>query len=471
MTQKNNDGRAKGGPRLRDRKPGDTAVDDVTPNRPEIDPWRTGVELGAPRAVQPQGKSPLNLLFRREAVDAQQQNWLGDTLVASPLQTWMLTAMFVLVAGLVVAFLILGEYTRKERVVGEIQASLGVAKITPPFNAVVARRLVDEGQCVGSGDALFVISAERSTAKGNTQEAILSQIAEQKNALSREHYKQSAVSAEEATALAKKIEQTKQQLQEVRQALLLQEKRVKLAEEVVGQYQGLVQQRYFSTNALFDREKEFLDTQMRQSELRRQETELQRDIATLQSDLKNHPLQTANKLSSIERQISALEQSSADNEGRREIIMTASQAGCVTSIVAQPGQTVLPDKPMAMLLPEGAQLEAHLYAPSRAIGFIREGYPVLLRYEAYPYQKFGQYGGRVLEVARAAISPAELPFPMRTEESMYRIRIKLDSPDVIAYGKSEALQSGMRLEADVLIDTRKLYEWALEPLFSLTGKV
>lgn len=436
-----------------------------------IDPWRVGIELGAPRPAKAPAKRKLEALFRQEAVEARQQNWLGDTLVARPLATSVLTLLAILVAALVVAFLVWGEYTRKERVAGEIQTSLGQAKIIPPQYGIVTRRLVEEGQCVANGDVLFVISAERSTAKGNTQEAILAQIAEQKAALAGELIKQRAVSVEEASALVRKIEQTKQQLQEIRQSLQLQERRIKLADDIVRQYRDLVQQRYFSTAALFDKERELLEAQTKQSDMRQQETGLQREITALQSDLRNHPLQTANKLSLIERQISALEQTVADAEGKRELIIPAPHSGCVTAILAQPGQTVTPDKPMATLLPVGAKLEAHLYAPSRAIGFIREGNPVLLRYEAYPYQKFGQYGGTVLEVARAAIPPAELPFPMRTEESMYRIRIALDSPEIIAYGKSEPLQSGMRLEADVLIDTRKLYEWALEPLYSLSGKV
>jgi membrane fusion protein len=31
------------------------------------------------------------------------------------------------------------------------------------------------------------------------------------------------------------------------------------------------------------------------------------------------------------------------------------------------------------------------------------------------------------------------------------------------------LQPGMQLEADVLIERRRLIEWVLEPLFTLTG--
>jgi len=32
------------------------------------------------------------------------------------------------------------------------------------------------------------------------------------------------------------------------------------------------------------------------------------------------------------------------------------------------------------------------------------------------------------------------------------------------------LQAGMQLEADVELETRRLYEWVLDPLYTLTGK-
>ncbi|SDI57751.1 HlyD family secretion protein [Propionivibrio dicarboxylicus] len=435
------------------------------------DPWRSAPVLGAPKPSQTVIRGTIDALFRHEAIATRQQSWLGETLIARPLATDALTIAALSIATLVVLFLVFGEYTRKERVAGEVQTSLGVAKVAPPVNGVVTRRMVSDGQCVNAGDPLFVISADRSTAKGNTQEAILARIAEQKNALAAEYRKQKDVFAEEAAELTRKIGQTKQQLEEIRQALQLQERRAGLASDIVEQYRLLVQKKYFSITAQYEKERELLDAQRLLSDLRRQETGLQRDIGTLQSDLRNHPLRSENKLSAMERQIQALDQSGADAEGKREIVIPAPQTGCVTAILAQPGYTVVPDKPMAALLPRGAKLEAHLYAPSRAIGFIREGTPVLLRYEAYPYQKFGQYGGKVLEVARAAIPSTELPFQMTSEEAMYRIRIDLDAPAVVAYGKSEPLQAGMRLEADILIDTRKLYEWVFEPIYSLSGKV
>lgn len=56
-------------------------------------------------------------------------------------------------------------------------------------------------------------------------------------------------------------------------------------------------------------------------------------------------------------------------------------------------------------------------------------------------------------------------------EQFYRIRVGLEKQQVLAYGELRSLQTGMLLEADILQETRRLYEWALEPLYSLTGKL
>ena len=108
--------------------------------------------------------------------------------------------------------------------------------------------------------------------------------------------------------------------------------------------------------------------------------------------------------------------------------------------------------------------------PSRAIGFIRNGERVVLRYQAYPYQKFGQQYGRVADVSRSALSPQEvanLTGQPNVQEQHYRVVVALARQDIVAYGRNEQLRPGMALEADVLIDKRRLIEWVLEPLFAL----
>ena len=99
--------------------------------------------------------------------------------------------------------------------------------------------------------------------------------------------------------------------------------------------------------------------------------------------------------------------------------------------------------------------------------------PVLLRYQSYPYQKFGQHTAHVYEVAMTSLRPDELAMPGSTSstEPMYRIRLKLGQQSVQAYGKNMPLKSGMLVDASVLLEQRKLYEWVLEPLFSIAGRM
>ena len=65
------------------------------------------------------------------------------------------------------------------------------------------------------------------------------------------------------------------------------------------------------------------------------------------------------------------------------------------------------------------------------------------------------------------ISPQE----QLNNEPVYLVRAKLDKQMVKAYGKDMPLQVGMTLEGDIMHEQRKLYEWVLEPLFSITGKL
>jgi membrane fusion protein len=130
-------------------------------------------------------------------------------------------------------------------------------------------------------------------------------------------------------------------------------------------------------------------------------------------------------------------------------------------------------QPLATLLPSGSPMEVHLFAPSRAIGFVERGQKVRVRFAAYPFQKFGQHDGEVVQVSRVALAPAELPPQFAVPappESLYRVTVRLASQQVMAYGHAQPLTAGMQLEADLMQDRRRLIEWVFEPLIALGRK-
>lgn len=164
-----------------------------------------------------------------------------------------------------------------------------------------------------------------------------------------------------------------------------------------------------------------------------------------------------------------------ETEARRKLDVTSSKNGTATAIIAKPGQMVDTSHPLASVVPAGSLWQAYLFVPSAAAGFVRIGDPVLIRYQAYPYQKFGQYAAHVVSIARTALSSSELATsggPADSEgTTYYLVTVALHSQTVTAYGRPQPLQAGMNLQADIQQEHRRLYEWVLEPLYSLTGKL
>ena len=87
----------------------------------------------------------------------------------------------------------------------------------------------------------------------------------------------------------------------------------------------------------------------------------------------------------------------------------------MTALTNQPGQSINAGQVLASLIPDHANkaetgsLEAHLYVPSRTAGFIQPGQEVLIRYAAFPYQKFGLHTATVIDVSGIPFAPTELP--------------------------------------------------------------
>ena len=127
----------------------------------------------------------------------------------------------------------------------------------------------------------------------------------------------------------------------------------------------------------------------------REQANTAQEIQARSDELRALPLRHQAQLAELERNRLGVEQELAESESLRQLVIHAPQAGVVTAIVAEAGQTADPGRALLSIVPAGAVLQAHLYAPSRAIGFIRVGDTVRLRYQAYPYQKFGQAQGVV----------------------------------------------------------------------------
>jgi membrane fusion protein len=333
-------------------------------------------------------------------------------------------------------------------------------------------RHASEGQSVRQGDVLFVLSVERATTQGDTHAAVLASLAARERSLQAASRRREQLQAAQMSAMGQQLENMRRELVQMDAESSLHRQRLQLAQEALARLESLKIDQFVSSAQVQTKTEEVLGLKAQLQALERQQAAHRREIGTLEAKQRELPLNEASEQGEIERELAELAQESAENEALRRIVVRAPQDGTVTALSAEPGQSVGAQAVLANLVPGGASLQAHLFAPSSAMGFVRPDQTVLLRYEAYPHQKFGLQTGRVLQVSRTPLPASELGgLTTPANEPMYRITVALEQQAVQAYGRPQALSPGMQLEADVLLDRRRLIEWIFEPVLSLAGRV
>ncbi len=92
-----------------------------------------------------------------------------------------------------------------------------------------------------------------------------------------------------------------------------------------------------------------------------------------------------------------MEEKRANTRAQNGFVLTAGSGGIVATMQAALGQPADPAKPLMTIVPPDSLLQAELYVPSRAIGFIQPGTKVRLLYDAFAYQRFGPGAGTIAE--------------------------------------------------------------------------
>ncbi|MDP9044369.1 MAG: HlyD family efflux transporter periplasmic adaptor subunit [Pseudomonadota bacterium] len=418
----------------------------------------------------------MSTFFRPEAIEYRDRDWLGSIQLIRPVSLGVLTALALVVAGAVFAYLFLGEYTRKARVNGYLVPDRGVIRLLAPQAATVLESHVTEGGRVARGEVLFVLAVGQATLSGDTQAAVQRSIASRSQSLEGAARQRGLLEQSQVAAIDRQLGDMQHELESMRGETELQRQRLSLAEQAQNQYESLRNENFVSAAQVRTKAEEVLNVKAQLQALERQRSTRQREIAALQAQRRELPLQAQSAQGAIERDLAALAQQAAENEAHQRIVVRAPQDGVVTGVLAEPGQTVTPAVALATLLPADAKLQAQLYAPSSAIGFVRADQSVELRYQAFPYQKFGHQHGAVIQVSRSPLQASELaglalPAALSASgEPLYRITVALDRQSVDAYGQTQALAPGMQLEADVLLDRRRLIEWLFEPVLGMARK-
>lgn len=415
-------------------------------------------------------------LFRKEVLDNHCRVATGDILIQPSLCMTISSVATILLIIILAIFITFGEYTRKARLTGIVMPSSGLIKITPKFNGHVTKLTVKEGDHVEKGQLLYHISGEHYDRQGTGTLAIINQSLQAQYAmLTTQKNLEKLDNNQQQQAAKQRISLILLQIKSAEQRLSLAKKQVELSSAAVKRYQKLIKQKYVSD--IDYQQKQIDETVAKENEENQHQLLLQLHtlLDTTKDNLSHLTLQGQSRNTELERQLQEIRKQQVEISSQENFALTAPVSGTVAAILVKQGQSVKANEPALTLIPENTKLQIELYATSQNAGFIRANQKVSLRFQAFPYQKFGVQYGVIREISRTTLSPSDLlsitPLTWTVNEGHYRVIVEPKLSYIMAYGKKETLRPGMLLEGDVSLDTRYLWEWLTEPIWSLKGKI
>lgn len=415
-------------------------------------------------------------LFRKEAIDHHNDSEYGEIIIP---ESFGLSFSAISTIGLLIlifSFIYFGQYTRKAHLSGIVMPSSGLIKVTPRYPGYVTALTVNEGQHVNAGEPLYHISGEHYNGQGaGTLAAMSLSLKAQYSMLSVQQALECRDNSQQQLAARQRIISLQPQIKSAEERLVLAEHQAQLSASVMNRYRKLVSSHYVSDIEYQQKLIEVSSAKENVESQRQGLLQLRTGLEMAQDDLNHLVVLGDSRKAELDRQLQAIRQQQAELEGQENFTLTSPVSGTVAAILIRQGQSVKATEPVMTLVPDNAHLQIELYAASQNAGFIQKGQRVALRFAAFPYQKFGVQYGKIREISRTTLMPSDLisvsPLTWKKNEGHYRVIVEPEHAFILAYGREEPLRPGMTLEGDVSLDTRHLWEWLTEPLWSLKGKL
>ena len=413
-------------------------------------------------------------LFRSEALEAQNYRLHGDVLVLPSLKLSLIGAGLFVWVLLALSWLFIAEYARQETVQGWLEPGQGVLRVfAESASGKIKRILVKEGESVEKGQPLIIVNGDRVLQDGtHLEERLLAEYRQQKKRISEQILNTQKIHLQRKQELTSQLQNLKQEALQLHQQLELSRQRHALLKAQLNNAESIHDKGHISTRDFHQIVADELNLRSELVGLERASLNHQNQRQKLQVELRVKPQELQNTRARLQNELSDISQKIAQLHGQRAHVIKAPQSGIVSNIQVRQGQFTKTNLPLLTIVPPGESLSARLFVPASAAGFLREGQAIKMRYDAFPYQKFGLHHGVISGISKAAILPNEVHgLAISVKEPVFIVQASLQQSWVKAFGERINLKPGMTFSADVKLAERSLVEWLLEPLYSIKGRL
>lgn len=420
------------------------------------------------------------MLFRKEVNEHQQNHWAGKALLLAGWPVWVVTSLTALFLIALLSFLIFSNYTRRINVSGEVITQPHSINLFSPEQGVITNLMVETGKTVKKGQPLYQIDVSRVTQAGNVSTTTLSAINKQRDQID--------------TIINQLQNNKRTTLDNLQQQLEQYEKAHKVSQDMVASAQqgldamkksmqnyGAYQRKgLINTDQLNNQRYLFYQQQTSFQSLNTQSIQESLQITNLRSELVTRAADFDNQISQYGVQRNDLDRQLADADAKGSLLITAPTDGKISSLSVTPGQMVNAGDSLAQLVPaKNSPFFLVAWLPNESVPYVKPGEEINIRYEAYPFEKYGQFPGRVESVSSAPVSEQELnsysSAPKNPNGTVsgpyYKVIVSLDKSQLNWHGETLNLSSGMKAESTMFLEKRPLYQWMLSPYYSMKKSV
>lgn len=146
------------------------------------------------------------------------------------------------------------------------------------------------------------------------------------------------------------------------------------------------------------------------------------------------------------------------------LLILAPVSGVVTDVTStQPGDKIQANTPLGGIAPKNARAVLKVEIAEHDRAFLREGQAVKLKFNAFPYQRYGVVDGTL-----AFISPATKP-SATTHQPVYEGRVTMTRDFYQVADTRYPLRYGMTATAEIVVRERRLIDLGLDPFRQVAG--
>lgn len=406
---------------------------------------------------------PPQSIYREEALSAARDDWLGQPHLSSPVRSAFWSALAVVVSLVIILVMGLGTYTRNIGLTGQMVNSTGLVTLYAPASGRVTRVVAADGEAVVSGQILFSVTADVMTDEGPSAERIILETGRELEAIKTAKALRLADHARAVLHLDARISAKENEQARLVRLIETTRQQVGWLADTADRQRALVEKGLGLRLTQIDHQKDYYLAVVSLAAAERELARAEGDVLALRQQAADLPALLNADLNAFDRDEARVRQRLIEVEERAAMVVAAPVDGTLAIMMRHAGQKVTPEDPLATILPVGGRLEVELITTSHAVGLLSEGAEVLLRFDAFPFEQYGQYVGHLLSISDVPMParPDQVPGPDVSQR--YRIRVALPEAGVRHGGHLLDLRPGMTVTAHVRIETRRLYEWIFLP--------